>query len=247
MPSTFETGQTRKTPFFMITRDAPRKWLAEPTWQSVQTSPADREQWLGTVRTVAGIFGPRARAPKRCPPLTDLDVALATAPTALLVNVDSIDFTGTQQRHYIRGPELFSSELPRADDPLEHFVEARAELEQFRVRRIVPVMRVTALKEPYVPGVNVTGTFTPGTAEFDFGLVDLTEKRVLCRSHGKATSSAVIEATTTTTYARDGAIDGVNTYADAHRDLADNIRKAVFAELATMSPAFQPTRAAKRL
>lgn len=102
-------------------------------------------------------------------------------------------------------------------------------------------MRVTRYEAPSVPSsASIMGTFVPGAASFEIGVVDLVDRKLLCRSKGKAESSATIEATTTTYYRPDGSISPTSTSADATGDLAHNIRIAAFAELAKMSPAFSP-------
>lgn len=236
MSSKFERSENRESPFFYIKRDKPRKWLPEATWQAVLTFPGERDKLLASYRGIADIFTAEARAPKQCPPIAD--DAMTSSPT-LLVNLDSSDLAGNKQHRFKRGPELFAKGPPAEYESFDENVARRAELDTLRPRRIVPVMRVTTFKDPVVPGLNVTGTFTPGSAAFEIGVVDLAEKRVLCRSRGKAANSETIEATTTTYKRPDGSVESMSTSAPAHEDLAKNMRRVAFAELAKMSPAFK--------
>ncbi len=233
LTSTFEGSEKRKHPFFMISKADPRKWIAEERYQFLLAAPAKRDELLAKLRSAADVFTATAKAPKACPPLAALD-PLATPPGGFLLNLDSADLAGKNHR-WARGPELFTVLPPSDVEQFETTAKRADEVAAIAKRRVVPVMRVTAYKAPVVPRDNVFGTFTPGTASFEVGFVDLEEKRVLCRSKGRAQSSEVIEATTYTEKYRDGSVGNQYTVAGEHRDLADNMAKAAFAELGRMT------------
>lgn len=237
--STFEKVEQREQPYFSISRDEPRKWMPEATWQGIQTVPAARDKLLEKWRTVANLAN--NKAPKTCPALGDLDPAMTAAPSSFLLNLDSGDLAGRPEQRYSRGPELFSGQVPDKmySTNMDDLVKWKANLDALAARRIVPVIRITKYDAPSVPsGYNVMGTFTPGKATFDVIVVDLAERRVLCRSKSKAESSETIEATTTTRTSESGTIEEISTTANAAGDLASNIEKAAFAELRKMSPTF---------
>jgi hypothetical protein len=108
-------------------------------------------------------------------------------------------------------------------------------------------MRVTSYVAPIVEGgAFATGVFTPGKASFEVGIVDLDKQVVLCKTKGKAQNSKTIEATTTWTTSGNTLTD-VSTNNPGYRDLADNIEKVAFAELAKLSPVFAlPTKTTAR-
>jgi hypothetical protein len=232
-------GDNRENPFFSISADKAKEWLPEATWQSIQNLPAQRDKLIERWRGVADVIG--NKAPKECPALGDLDPAMRKAPTSFLLNIDAGDLAGTPEQRFARGPELFAFTLPEKLERsnMKDVIEAKAKLDALGARRIVPVIRMTKYDAPSVPsGINILGTFTPGKATFEVAVVDLVDKKLLCRSKAKAASSETIEATTYTRTAADGHIEDVSTSANAAGDLAKNIETAAFAELAKMSPAF---------
>lgn len=244
--ATFDKVEQRQHPYFAISADQPRKWLPEATWVAIKTTPERREALLAKWRGVGDLLG--QKAPKACPALDELDPAFAKDSTDLLLNLDGKDLSPTPRFRGARGPEMFEREPPSEANysSMDEFVEYDARITVMSARRIVPVIRVTSFEDPDVPtSANILGVFTPGRAAFEVAVVDLAEHKVLCRSKAEARNSETIEATTTTTREADGTIRDVSTSADAHGDLAKNMRAAAFAELARMSPAFPMRTAAK--
>ncbi|MGE0401913.1 MAG: hypothetical protein AB7T06_34740 [Kofleriaceae bacterium] len=233
MSARFEGSPARKNPYFSIRRDTPKKWLPESAWQAHESTPAAKRKMVAALRVAGELFTADAKAPKKCPSLAELDPMLATAARSVIVNLEGRYFQGDKGR----GPDLFDGDLTFAS--MEEASKEGEYFEQVGARRIVPVARITSYDAPVATDSGVrAGEFKPGSAAFDVGVVDLVEKKILCRSSATAESSGTIRGVTTTYKNADGSTQSSSAGADADGDLGRNMRAAAFAELATMSPVF---------
>lgn len=115
---------------------------------------------------------------------------------------------------------------------LPDLVFDRTALDDLAKIRMLRILQVTSYEAPQVQekskGLAGSIFFTGGHASFDVGVVDLVEKKVLCRGKGEAKSSEDIEVTRNA----DGGLIGN----PGGEDLGRNIDRVARAALGKMSP-----------
>lgn len=235
--------------YFGIKPGEPQKWLPEASWEKLASAREDRKALIERLRGVSAIVEASPKAPKQCDgSLVALDPTLAKTANRVLLNLDSGGFGDPKAPRESRGPESFPKEREdngnhsQYNEQVYRLVPERQQLDELAERRVVPVIKMTkyqAAKVDHDPeSKSPLNLFRGGVAAFDVAVVDLKERRVLCRSSAWAESSKHLKVSKTTVRRGDGSIASEYVNSNEDLDLANNISRAAFATLATRNPAF---------
>ncbi len=209
MPSDVGHRGGKSYEFFFDKQSKSPNWIPEATWKGLSTLDADRAALATKLAAAAQLFADTKSAPERCD-----DAVLAQDPAlntpvlgakkqSFLLDTDLHGIAGwpAESRAYTTGAAPKPREKP--SEPLESrmisdLVFDRSALDDLSKIRMLRVVRVTSYEAPRVTSKDTNKEspidfFIGGRAAFDVGVVDLTERKVLCRGKGEAQSSKSIK------------------------------------------------------
>ena len=181
---------------FVIGETSYEDMLSEADFEKVVALPADEAAYLRRISSLdlPRVFDAGTKAPATCSDedLTSREPLLAARPALVMINVDALANQGEKRRGIPLNYEP-SSEESRGRFALGSLLSARRAFDERAAMRVVPAFRVTAYRAPS-SDTGSSGIGFKGEVQVAIAVLDLTERRVLCRTTARATNSGSFKA-----------------------------------------------------
>ena len=228
--------------FVLNKRNATRTGASETVsveeWQAMVALPRDGAAYAAKVRALdlPAVFDAGANARATCTD-EELDVREPLLGERTVPGLVDVDVLATAKPETRRGVPPGFSPVPESELEKMSRGDARAArrtLDEILKRRLVPAFRVTRYKEPSRGTRAADVFFESGSVELAVAVIDLQERRVLCRATGKAENSAHVKRAVLATPGS-SALEG-RAVGDAEAlDLMENVTAAARRALSSMN------------
>jgi hypothetical protein len=220
----------------------PRKeqFVIESDWRKLESFSSDVAAYVKGLQDVVAVFDAQDKAPSKCSDedLTAREPQLAERTSRFLLNVDALAKKPETRRGVPDRLPLHDQKALDGEQPPQ-VLWARRAFDEIAPMRIVPAFRVLTYHEPGRAGDK---SIKGGMVELSLAVIDLKERRALCRTTARGTTGEQVEYTVLTHH-RDGKqLDNGTVIGDPVADgLSWNVEAAAFAALGAMNPKLQPS------
>jgi hypothetical protein len=193
-PESFKMSLNGSGEFVIDRQIARTDFIPESEWKRLWSVPADAVAQASRLEAAGlpALFEAKDKAPVTCASadLLSREPKIGERRQRYLVNADALG-TKIESRRGVPGNVAFEGADGLEKQMRGEMLRQRRELDDIAAMRVVPVFHVTAYEEPSHPKTasGPIGVYFGGEVAVALAVVDLQERRVLCRTTARAESS----------------------------------------------------------